>query len=135
MPHQPDLFDLVNASEAADAAACLAPPAPAQPRDEGHAAGERCAAAAERRGWDRAEASRLVLAALRQRGPTAGEVLVDLVRAALAPPHDDRAFGAVFGRLARERRIVKAGFAQRRKGHGTAGGVLWRLGPGTLDTE
>jgi hypothetical protein len=101
------------------------------PRDVGEAAAQRCAEAAIRRGWDAAEARRLILDALGDRGPTSGEDLVDLACARMERPHDARAFGAVFGALSRERRIVKHGHTRRRKGHGTAGGLVWRLAAGT----
>jgi hypothetical protein len=41
-------------------------------------------------------------------------------------PHDARAFGAVFLKLKRMGQIEEAGFVARTKGHGTAGGRLWR---------
>ncbi len=42
-------------------------------------------------------------------------------------PHDDRAFGQVYAGLSREKLIVKCGCCDRIKGHGTAGGVIWRV--------
>lgn len=42
-------------------------------------------------------------------------------------PHDDRAFGAVYSRLAKLGQIEKCGFAPRKRGHLTSGGNVWRL--------
>jgi hypothetical protein len=96
------------------------------PAEIGRREAERCADAAERRGWDGAAATAFVLAYLAEHGPTPGEVLVTEASRD-NPPHDGRAFGAVFGRLSRAGRIVKHGFTTRRKGHGTAGGIIWAL--------
>lgn len=69
-----------------------------------------------------------VLDQLRQHGPSSGEDLTDAAKAAGITPPDDRAFGAVFSFLSRKRAIEPAGFCERRKGHGTAGGRIWALG-------
>lgn len=55
------------------------------------------------------------------------ECLTNACKAAGIVPRDDRAFGPVYMRLARAGRIEKAGACSRTKGHGTAGGNLWRL--------
>jgi hypothetical protein len=56
-----------------------------------------------------------------------GEDIVDAAEAAGITAPDARAFGAVFGALARRQQIRCAGFAMRRKGNGTAGARVWEL--------
>ena len=63
-----------------------------------------------------------------QRGAASGDEITEACKAAGIRPHsDDRAFGAVYMQLSREKRIEKCGETIRNKGHGTAGGNLWRL--------
>ena len=66
-----------------------------------------------------------ILAYLKAQGPQAGELLTDMAKAAGHVPPDDRAFGAVYQSLARRKLIRQAGWCERRKGHGTAGGRVW----------
>lgn len=73
------------------------------------------------------DARAFVLAHLEQHGPTSGERLTLACKAAGIEPHDDRAFGAVYMGLVRQGRIAKAGTVRRERGHGTAGGNVWRL--------
>lgn len=68
-----------------------------------------------------------ILAHLRTVGQCSGEVLTDVARAHGAVPHDDRAFGAVFKKLARQGLIRCVGFCLRTKGNGTAGGRVWGI--------
>lgn len=75
---------------------------------------------------ERAEAC--ILAHLAAHGPTPGEDLTDACVAVGIVPHDPRAFGGVYLKLANKKRIVKDGYCARRKGHGTSGGIKWRLG-------
>lgn len=97
-------------------------------RAAGVMASEQCAAKAERTtSFSTHLAREWVLKHLDAHGPTSGENLVDRMKAAGHVPHDDRAFGSVFQSLARERRIEKAGYVERRKGHSTGGGLLWRI--------
>lgn len=57
-----------------------------------------------------------------------GEEITDACkREGIVPPRDDRAFGPVYQSLAREGRIKRMGYCLRKKGHGTAGGIIWRL--------
>jgi hypothetical protein len=56
-----------------------------------------------------------------------GEDLVDIAKAKGATPPDDRAFGSIFASMARKNLIRHAGFALRKKGHGTAGGRIWEF--------
>ena len=62
-----------------------------------------------------------------QKGDISGEGIVEVGEAIGIRAHDSRAWGPVFGWLSRKKLIVKAGFCQRLKGHGTAGGIVWRL--------
>ena len=66
-----------------------------------------------------------ILAHLRVVRRASGEDLTDIAKAKGATPPDDRAFGPIFASLARKKRIRSAGFALRKKGHGTAGGRIW----------
>lgn len=97
-------------------------------RQAGHLAAEQCAAKAERTTTFSTYLAKLwVLEHLKRHGPTSGEELVDGMKTAGFIPHDDRAFGPVFQSLSREKHIQKYGYAERAKGHGTAGGVIWRI--------
>lgn len=73
------------------------------------------------------QAQAFIIDFLRRHGSSTGERLTDACKAAGLVPHDDRAFGPVLMKLARAGQIRKAGFAPRRKGHGTAGGNVWEL--------
>jgi hypothetical protein len=96
------------------------------PLGAGAMAAESCADAAERRGWDREAAGSFILDYLAEHGPTPGEVLVTKASQGNSPP-DARAFGAVFMTLCRRKLIEKCGYTRRSKGHGTHGGLVWRL--------
>lgn len=103
--------------------------AAAPPRTAGATAADACTAKAERvAGFDTDAAKAAILEALRTATqPLSGEELVDRCQRAGIVPHDARAFGSVFGCLARKRLIETVGFTTRAKGHGTAGGRLWRV--------
>lgn len=75
----------------------------------------------------RREAEEFVLAFLRRNGETPGEFITDACKAEGIVPHDDRAFGPVYCALAKAGKIIKVASCQRRKGHGTNGGIVWRL--------
>jgi hypothetical protein len=64
-----------------------------------------------------------VLEYLKAKGPHSSEQLTDACKAAGIKPHDDKAFGAVYGGLARRGKIVKVGSRPRDKGH--ASGLTW----------
>ncbi len=100
----------------------------AQARAAGAVAGDMAADRAERmeEGF-REKAAAFVLRYLQQHGMSSGELITDAAKLAGIRPPDDRAFGPVYASLARTQQIVSAGFCARRKGHGTAGGRLWRL--------
>lgn len=77
----------------------------------------------------RIRAGFFVLSFLQASGPATGEQITDAAKAAGIAPHDDRAFGPVLMRLSRGGLIEKCGFAERKKGHGSAGANLWRAVP------
>ena len=61
--------------------------------------------------------------------PLSGEQLTDdcVIFGIVPASGEARAFGAVYASLSRRGLIEKAGTCQRRKGHLTGGGTLWRL--------
>jgi hypothetical protein len=86
-----------------------------------------CTAKAERTTeFSSAAAKAAVLDLLADGRPRSGEEIVDHCLRLGIVPHDSRAFGSVFGKLKRDGLIEEAGFVARSKGHGTAGGRLWR---------
>ncbi len=92
----------------------------------GHAAGESCMAKAKRvAAFDPDKARAAVLDLLADGVARSGEEIVDHCERLGLVPHDARAFGPVFGTLARRGQIQSVGFAVRRKGHGTAGARIW----------
>ncbi|HEY9028798.1 MAG TPA: hypothetical protein VIP05_31200 [Burkholderiaceae bacterium] len=94
----------------------------------GERAASRCADKAARvASFDMDAACAWVIAHLDRHGPTSGEDLVDGMKLAKIQGHDDRCFGPVFQKLLREKRIERYGWTERRKGHGTAGGNIWRI--------
>lgn len=113
------------------------PPAPRPSRARGRHQGVRAARdAALELVEDHAEqaapgfaaaAAAFALDYLDEHGPATGETLTNACKAAGIVPHNDKAFGPVYLRLARARRIVKAGRAPRVKGHLTSGANVWAL--------
>jgi len=100
--------------------------AQARERAAGHEAAAACTAKAERAGFDTAAARAAVVELLADGQARSGEQLVDYcIRIGLVP-HDARAFGSVIARLSKAGAIEAVGYTERRKGHGTAGGRLWR---------
>ena len=75
----------------------------------------------------RLRARRFIFNFLSQRGPHSSEEVTNACKDAGIIPHDDRAFGPVYMSLCRDRVIVKCGQCVRKKGHGTAGGNIWRV--------
>ena len=73
-----------------------------------------------------ARARSFALEWMRGKGEVSGEDITDATKAAGIIPHQDRAFGPIYSGLAREGRIVRTGYAPRRRGHGSPGPV-WRL--------
>lgn len=94
----------------------------------GAAAGEACLAKAERvTAFDAAAARGAILELLADGVARSGEQLVDhCIRRGIVP-HDGRAFGPVLKSLAGGGLIEAVGFVTRVKGHGTAGGRLWKI--------
>lgn len=94
-------------------------------RAQGQIASEACAAAAVRRGWDASGAREFVLEFLRRNGSGSGEQIVNAAKKEGFIPHDDRAFGAIFGALSKAKLIRCVGTGCRSKGHGTMGLRWW----------
>jgi len=104
------------------------PAQPAPPAEAGMAAAAACLAKAEQTvGFDAGRAREAVLALLADGQPRSGEEIVDHCQRLGLVPHDARAFGPVFGTLARHGRIEAVGFTTRRKGHGTEGARVWQI--------
>lgn len=92
----------------------------------GEIAAEHCTSNAEIvTGFDRIGAAKFIEGHLRRFGPTSGEDCTDAAVEHGFHTHDRRAFGAVYARLVKEKRIKCVGFCMRRNGHGTAGGRVW----------
>lgn len=94
----------------------------------GHEMAELCAEKAERTSeFSIDSACRFVLSFLREHGATRGELLVVRGREAGLRAHDERAWGAVFGRLSRQGDIRTVAFCERTRGHQCSGGRVWDL--------
>lgn len=95
-------------------------------RHEGERAGQACADKAARVSDFDAEGARdFVLGWLARHGQQSGEALTNAAIEHGYRPHDQRAFGPVFGSLSRKGLIRCVGYCERQKGHGTAGGRIW----------
>ncbi len=70
----------------------------------------------------------LILERLAQ-GPASGEDCTDYCRERGLQFKDGRALGSVYSSLRRSGLIEEAGSCKRRRGHGTAGGIVWRRKP------
>jgi hypothetical protein len=106
----------------------LTTPPAAQARAVGQAAADLAQQRAERADPTFSErAAKHILYCLAQLREASGEVLTDLCKRDGITPADDRAFGAVYAQLVRKGLIRCVGFVPRAKGHGTAGGRVWRL--------
>ena len=104
-----------------------APPV-AQARAVGQAAAELAENRAERADPTFSErAAKHILFSLGHLQEASGEALTDLCKRDGITPPDDRAFGGVYARLVKKGQIRCVGFVARAKGHGTAGGRVWRL--------
>jgi hypothetical protein len=100
----------------------------AMAREVGHGLAALCADKAERtESFDTDGAARAAVGLLARHGPMSGEAITDALKGLGFRPHKDRAFGAVYRMLSLRRKIVCAGWCARLKGHGTAGGRVWRL--------
>ena len=100
-------------------------PTLSQARSTGQAAQKLATDRAER---DTPNFSSLAEAAILKRladGPASGEDLTDFVRASGVEFKDGRALGGVIGSMSRREVIRVVGTCLRRKGHSTAGGLIW----------
>lgn len=96
-------------------------------RQEGARLGELCADKAEQvSDFDRVGAAKFIVSWLVRHGDTSGEILTTKAIEHGYRPHDARAFGSIYSRLARVGLIKCVGFCLREKGHSTAGGRVWR---------
>lgn len=97
------------------------------PREVGLALADKCADKAVRvASFDTEGARKFIVGWLRRHGPQSGEALVQAATDHGFRPHDNRAFGAVFNKLARDKAIVcLRSDLPRERGHGTSGGKLW----------
>ena len=96
-------------------------------RAMGEAGMQRAAEAAERIEPSFTErAAALILEKLKH-GPASGEDCTDYVSAAGLKFADGRALGKAYARLAARGLIQQVGSCPRRKGHGGAGGRIWKL--------
>lgn len=76
--------------------------------------------------WDSDAVADFVLNFLRTNGPSGSEAITYAAKEAGHVPHDDRAFGSVYMRLAKSGQIVKQGLQERRaRGHASRGGYVW----------
>lgn len=99
-----------------------------QARTAGAEAGQLCLDFTERTDSDFGKrAARHILFSLQHLQRATGEALTDLCKRDGLVPHDDRAFGPIYARLAKDGHIRRAGWAPRRKGHGTGGATVWEL--------
>lgn len=60
-------------------------------------------------------------------GPASGEELTDFVRASGVQFADGRALGGIYSSMRKRGLIHVVGTCPRKKGHGTAGGLVWEL--------
>jgi len=90
---------------------------------------QRVLAAAQRRDQDFSEkAAHFILQFLKTyTGDYTGEEIVNAAKDAGITPHNDKAFGPVFSRLAQQKLIYKARYVARSKGHAAPGAVIWKL--------
>lgn len=96
------------------------------PRAEGERLGNLSTDKAERvADFDTVGASKFIVGWLHRHGNVSGEALTNAAKEHGYRPHDDRAFGSIFGTLSRKGLIRCVGYCERMKGHGTAGGRVW----------
>lgn len=99
-------------------------------RAKGEDASRACTERAEQSsGFDTKGAREEVLRILDRHGRMSSEDIVDRLKIVGFQGHDDRCFGAIFSKLARDRKIRCIAFCRRRRGHGTAGGRIWEAVP------
>ena len=96
-------------------------------RAQGQTAAEAATRRAELATHDFRERAKTHILAALQSGPKSGEDLTDSCVAAGITAADTRAFGSIYSGLDRAGLIAAVGHCKRRKGRGTAGGVVWGL--------
>lgn len=98
-------------------------------RSLGAEAGERCAdkASKDDAGF-RERALDFIVGYIRQVGESTGESATLAAVLAGIKPHDQRAFGPVYQKAIRQGLIRVVGYVPRVRGHGSAGGKLYRAG-------
>lgn len=103
----------------------------APPLAQARAVGERAAQmATERAERETSDFSARAEAAILKRladGPASGEDLTDFVRASGVQFADGRALGGIYSSMRKRGLIHVVGTCHRKKGHGTAGGLVWGL--------
>ena len=96
-------------------------------RTLGDAGAAQATARAEREAPGFSERAReLILQRLAQ-GPASGEDCTDYCREQGLSFADGRALGSIYASVRRTGLIVVAGYCPRRRGPGTAGGIVWTL--------
>lgn len=88
---------------------------------------------AETHSPDFAEQAQRMVISLLAAGEASSEALTMACKDRGLVPHDDRAFGPVYCSLSKRGLIVKAGSCPRSRGHGTSGGIVWKLAEGGRD--
>lgn len=94
-------------------------------RAAGRIAGQLAADRAEREAPGFSERAEAAILARLAAGPASGEDLTDHVAACGVQFKDGRALGGIYSSLRKRGLIRVAGTCNRRKGHGTAGGLIW----------
>lgn len=98
-------------------------------RNLGTEAGERCADKASQQDPEfKAKALEFIVKYIRQVGESTGESATLAAVLAGIKPHDQRAFGPVYQKAIRQGLIRVVGYAPRVRGHGSAGGKVYRAG-------
>lgn len=101
-----------------------APPL-AQARQAGEIASALATNKAERESPGFRERAENAILAKLAAGPASGEDITDYVRACGVDFADGRALGSIYSSLRRRGLIEVVGHCARRRGHGTAGGLVW----------
>lgn len=104
----------------------LSPSPLAQARAIGQAAAKLAEQRAERATPGFSERAQALILEKLSRGPASGEDITEFVRKVL-PMKDGRALGHAYSTLASQGLIRAVGSCKRRRGHGTAGGIVWSL--------
>ena len=72
-------------------------------------------------------AKKIAVQFLKRKGPSSSEDITNYCKKRGQLPDDDRAFGAVYSGLHREKLTHRVDTCLRRKGHNTTGGNVWGL--------